>query len=96
MNSDEGFFPQTTQEHDDYIIKHASHFTVTFRWGMRQTTLECPNLDTSKAKAMVAANILRKNVLIYAVSGPLQAYVGAMHYNKDGVVFVPGRDGKVR
>jgi hypothetical protein len=87
---------QSSQERDAYIIDNAEFFTVAFRIGTDKKAVPYKDLETAISAAGAAANFLKRNVLIYGVLGPLQAYVGAVHYNKDNLEFVPGRDGKVK
>lgn len=83
-------------DRDAYIIDHASYFTVAFRVGYDKQAVPYNDLETTLSKAAAAANYLKRNVLIYAVLGPFQAYVGAVHYNNGELVFVPNRGGKVK
>lgn len=87
---------KSSKERDSYIIDHASYFTVAFRINYDKKVFPYKDLETAISKAAAAANYLKRNVLIYAVLEPLQAYVGAVHYDKGELTFHPGRDGEVK
>src|SRR6266436_419664 len=75
------FFPlgfETANERTEYIRDHADFYVVTWRQNYKNMRFHYSTLDRARINAQVAADFLRKPILIYAVlcpfSGPSEPY----------------------
>lgn len=69
----EALFPigfETAQDRTDFIRDNANYYTITWRSNRKSLRLEYDTLEAAKVAAQIAANFLKKPVLIYGVCCP--------------------------
>jgi len=68
-------------DRDAYITDNAEYYTIAYMKGGKKFRFEYLTIENAMFNAEFAAKFLQKGVLLYAVLGPYQAYIGTMTPN---------------
>jgi hypothetical protein len=86
---------RTADERTEHIKNNADHFTVTFRYNLKNITREFKELDFARLYAKFAANEVGKPVLIYAVLGPHDSWIETVNpHGKRTIKYKPRNTAK--